>query len=91
MDKVAYSAVKMLMIGQKNDVDDGTGYDADDHPNSDNLFNFSSDLECGRTCTIWTVIANLMLFSHLFTMVGPMNGWANGNFLLLLKTCFTVA
>ena len=64
-----------------------TDPDFDDHPNPDNMWDFSSvETPCGTMCGIFTVLSTLTMFSHLFIMAMPLKGWANGNLFLMFNT-----
>ena len=89
------SAHAVSTASNSNDVDQSDeGYDQqpsnaeNDHPTPDNMWNFS-DTHCDLGCALYTVFAGFMLFTHFAIMVGPLNGWAAGNLILLFKSLLT--
>jgi len=60
-----------------------------DNPAPDNVNDFSM-IECDWACGIYSVWAMILLASHLYFMIVPMHGWAEGSMLLIGMTVQTL-
>ena len=71
------------------EVKDNQIEDRNDTPTPDNVDSFS-DLQCDYNCGVYSLFATFLMFMHLFFMMGPMHGWAEGSIILLYSTLMTI-